>query len=141
MADFNKIATPELKAYADILENIITTGMQIKNTVNDMISRNSQGDEKEQARMMRDFDDTINPILNQVEETEVVFREIQVELDKRMMKALKLKSGIRRMQSHILKFEEKLSELADIEIAKRTAEMNKAKIYTDNDTRPPLKLN
>jgi hypothetical protein len=87
------LAAAELLSYSTILENIITTNLQIQGEIKEAVEK---GFCEKQA---------IEPIfmksINAQDEADTIYEAIQKELDLRVKKDLGMKFGIRRTQSII----------------------------------------
>lgn len=133
------LPTPLLISYSAIFENLINTGNQLVNEANDIAQRNAAGDPKKLERIVATLKPLVDPIVEDTASFNKNYVELQQELDSRFKKEFGLTVGIRKMQVNIEKFEASLEQIANAEIAERNSEMKK--IITEDDMRPPLKVN
>lgn len=91
------IATSELLSYSTILENIIETSLKIQTEMSEAV-----------ANQVCTFDE-LTPLYDlsreSLLEAQEKYKTIQVELDYRIKKDLKMKLGIRKCQDTIIKFD------------------------------------
>lgn len=129
-----QIATPDLLAYSQILENLVTSNREIQREATEMVfGKHATQDE-------------LSPIMGKsiqaLREADEKYIEIQKELDMRMKRDLGMNWGIRKSQAIIVEFEKfsvaKNEELLQkdqplIESAKRISEET---IRLNADTKP-----
>lgn len=131
------LTTSDLLNYSTILENIITTNLDIQSEM----SRAVSGDFCTKKEIEKMYSKSVGA----KEEADTVYAEIQKELDMRTKKDLGMKFGIRRSQSIIKEFDsfvnnrnnEKQTQASDDEeAAKRISEetVNNLSIVKDDNS-------
>lgn len=91
--NLSKLGTQELLSYSTILENIISTNTQIQGEIKESVEKKFCTKEEIEPIFMKS--------VNAHEEADMIYAEIQKEIDLRAKKDLGMKFGIRRTQSII----------------------------------------
>lgn len=104
--NFEKIGTQELLSYSTILENIISSNLEIQREINSALV--------EKKCTKEEVEKLYNKSSDSIQEADLAYSEIQKELDLRMKRDLRLKFGIKKTQSIITEF--------DAFVKKKTAE-------------------
>ena len=91
------VGTAELLSYSTILENIISTNLQVMSEMSRAVSEDFSTKEEIEPMYLT--------CVNCLAEAQEKYKEVQVELDYRMKKDLSMKLGIRKTQECITKFD------------------------------------
>lgn len=91
--NLSKLTSSDLISYSTVLENIITTNLEVRREISDAINA---GFCKE-----KEIEKILNKSKDASSEADTIYAEIQKEMDMRVKKDLGMKFGVRRTQSII----------------------------------------
>lgn len=124
MNKLENIETPRLVAYLNIFDNLYQTNTQLINSANELVYKGNC--------KIEDLDDIVSESQLARQEALDISAAIQKELDKRIKKDLNVQFGIRRCQTILGKFEDRIVSLQRKENDKMAEEYKKLKVEDAN---------